>query len=297
MRGEDGVNRLTLGDVTIDRIVELEGPGYDASYFFPDSRPEAWSAEMSWLAPHFYDVKAGAYLRSIQCYVVRTPHHTVLVDACVGNDKPRPSTPLWHEMKSDWLDRLARAGVRPEDIDYVMCTHLHADHVGWNTRLSNGHWVPTFPNARYVFHEAEVEHWRTQTYQVGNPGSSDGCYEDSVLPVIAAGRADLVGNDFAFDDALTILPSPGHSPGHYCVDVRAGGRRAVLAGDAVHHPIQVAYPEWNSRFCLDPELARATRTAFVDAHADTDTTILAAHFPTPTAGRIVSNGARCKFVV
>jgi glyoxylase-like metal-dependent hydrolase (beta-lactamase superfamily II) len=192
---------------------------------------------------------------------------------------------------------LAGAGVRPEDIDYVLCTHLHVDHVGWNTRLVDGRWVPTFPNARYVFHKDEVAHWREHDYPVTGPGTGDGWFEDSVLPVIAAGKADLVGNDFAVDDAFTILPTPGHSPGHFCVDVRGGGRRAVLAGDVVHHPIQVARPQWNSRFCLDGGQARATRRAFVEAHADTDTTILAAHFATPTAGRIMGNGARCKFVV
>jgi glyoxylase-like metal-dependent hydrolase (beta-lactamase superfamily II) len=291
------VNRLRLGDVTIDRIVELEGPGYDANYFFPDSTPEAWDAEMSWLAPHFYDVKARAYLRAIQGYLVRTPRHTVLIDACVGNQKPRPSTPLWHGMTSDWLEKLARTGTQPEDIDIVMCTHLHADHVGWNTRLVGGRWVPTFPNARYVFHKDEIAHWGTHGYHVTGPGTGDGCYEDSVLPVIAAGKAELVGNDFAVDDTFTIVPSPGHSPGHFCVEVRAGGRRAVVSGDVVHHPIQMAHPEWNSRFCLDQAQARDTRKRFVEAHADTGTTILAAHFASPTAGRIMSDGPRCKFVV
>jgi glyoxylase-like metal-dependent hydrolase (beta-lactamase superfamily II) len=252
---------------------------------------------MSWLAPHFYDLKAKTYVRAIQGFLVRTPRHTVLIDACVGNDKPRPSTPMWHDMTSDWLDKLARAGARPEDIDIVLCTHLHADHVGWNTQLVGGRWVPTFPNARYVFHKDEVTHWSTHGYHVTGPGTGDGFYEDSVLPVIAAGRADLVGNDFAVDDAFTILPTPGHSPGHFCVEVRAGGQRAIVSGDVVHHPIQMAHPEWNSRYCLDPSLSRDTRRHFIETHADVDVTILAAHFATPTAGRIMSNGSRCKFVV
>jgi len=291
------VNRLHLGDVTIDRLVELEGPGYDANFFFPDSIPEAWDAEMSWLAPHFYDLEAKTYIRAIQGFLVRTPRHTVLIDACVGNHKPRPSTPMWHDMSSDWLDKLARAGARPDDIDIVMCTHLHADHVGWNTRLIDGRWVPTFPNARYVFHKDEVAHWSTHGYHVTGPGTGDGFYADSVLPVIAAGKADLVGNDFDVDDAFTILPTPGHSPGHFCVEVHGGGQRAIVAGDVVHHPIQMAHPDWNSRYCLDQSLSRETRRRFIETHADTDATILAAHFATPTAGRIMSNGPHCKFVV
>ena len=288
---------LHLGDVTIDRLVETEGPGYEVDFFFPDATVEAFEDHAAWLSPHFWDREAKAYLRAVQSFVVRTPHHTVLVDACVGHMKQRPSTPHWHMQPSTWLDQLTSLGVRPEDVDYVMCTHLHADHVGWNTRLENGRWVPTFPNARYVFHKAEVEHWGSRPPSDGGMGTEDACYEDSVLPVIKAGQADIVTNDFAIDDAFTLLPTPGHTPGHCCVNLRAGGHHAVLSGDVLHHPVQVALPEWNSRFCIDGDLSRATRRKFVDDHADTGALILAAHFASPTVGRIVGNGARCKFDV
>jgi glyoxylase-like metal-dependent hydrolase (beta-lactamase superfamily II) len=283
--------------VTIDRLVELEGPGYEPTHFFPDATLEGFEREMGWLLPHFWNAQAGTYQRAIQSFVVRTPHHTVLVDSCVGHEKDRPSTPAWHRLRSRWLDRLAALGVQPEAVDYVLCTHLHADHVGWNTRMENGRWAPTFPNARYVFHRDEVAWWETHGSVDAGPGSEDGCFEDSVLPVIEAGQAALVDNDFAIDDIFTLQPTPGHSPGHVCIDVRAAGRHAVLAGDAVHHPIQIARPEWNSRFCVDPARARATREAFVERHADRDVLILPAHFASPTAGRIVDNGARCRFQV
>ena len=179
----------------------------------------------------------------------------------------------------------------------MLCTHLHADHVGWNTRLEGGRWVPTFPNARYIFHRDEYRHWEEHGNVMEGPGSEDGCFEDSVLPVMAAGQVQLVDNDFAIDDRFILEPTPGHSPGHVCIDVQASGGRAILAGDVVHHPIQIARPEWNSRFCVDAERSRASRTDFVARHADTDTLILPAHFASPTAGRIVGNGGRCKFLI
>ena len=291
------MKQLNLGNATVDRIVETEGLGFEPTFFFPDATMEGFAGELDWLAPHFWDVEASRYIRAIQSFLVRTDHHTILVDGCVGNDKNRPSTPAWHGLKSTWLDQLHRLGVRPADIDYVLCTHLHADHVGWNTRLENGRWVPTFPNARYVIHEDEFRHWEHGDDGLEGPGSDDGSFDDSVLPVVAAGQVDLVHSDFAIGDHIALEPTPGHSPGHTCIDLQGSGGRAVLSGDVLHHPIQIAYPEWNSRFCMDPNRSRESRQAFVERHADTGDWILAAHFPTPTAGRIVHNGPRCRFQV
>ncbi|MEE8333303.1 MAG: MBL fold metallo-hydrolase [Alphaproteobacteria bacterium] len=289
------MKRLNFGEVTIDSLVELRGLGYEPNFFFPDATMEAFEGELDWLTPHFWDVEANTYIRCIQSFVVRTGRHTVLVDACVGDGKVRPSTPAWNGLKSTWLDQLTSLGVHPEEVDYVLCTHLHADHIGWNTRLENGSWVPTFPNAKYIFHKAEYQHWSEGGNQLEGPGAEDGSFEDSVLPVMTAGQVELVDNDFAIDDQFTLDPTPGHSPGHVCINVRAAGRHAVLAGDVVHHPIQVAYPEWNSRFCIDAAQSRATRQDFVARYADTDSLILPAHFASPTAGRIVGNGDRCKY--
>jgi len=291
------MKHLQVGDVTIDRLVELEGTGYEPTFFFPDATMAGFEGEMGWLLPHFWDSAANTFLRSIQSYVVRTGYHTILVDSCVGHGKERPSTPAWDRLDSTWLDQLIAAGVRPEEIDYVLCTHLHADHIGWNTRLENGSWVPTFPNAKYVFHKDEFSYWEEHGKDWVGSGSLDGGFEDSVLPVMRAGQVALVDNDFAIDDQVTLEPTPGHSPGHVCIDVRSSAGHVVLSGDVVHHPIQIAYPEWNSRFCVDPDQSRASRKKFVDRHADRDTLILPAHFASPAAGRIVANGERCKFQV
>ncbi len=287
---------LSFGDITVDRLVELEAPGFHPAFFLPDATEEAVAAQHDWLLPHFLDAESGRMIQSVHTYVVRTPHHTILVDTCIGNHKPRPSTPPWDNMQTPWLDNLAAMGVAAEDVDFVMCTHLHVDHVGWNTQLKDGRWVPTFPNAKYLFERTEYEHWAQDDDSVQGPGSSDGSFDDSVLPVMEAGQAVLVEGDHALDDHMWLDPTPGHSPGHVCMNLSAGGREAVFSGDLLHHAVQVAHPEWNSRFCWNGEMSRATRTKFVHGNADKDVLILAAHFPDPTAGRIVGNGDCCKFV-
>jgi glyoxylase-like metal-dependent hydrolase (beta-lactamase superfamily II) len=288
---------LDFGGITVDRAVETEGPSFHPGFIFPDATPEAIDGEMSWLLPHFLDADSSRLLMSLHSYVIRTKHHTILVDTCIGNDKERPSTPPWHHRDTAWLDDLRAMGVAPESVDFVMCTHLHADHVGWNTRLENGRWVPTFSNARYLFHKDEYAHWESNEMPNVGSGTTEGSFEDSVLPVVAAGLADLVENNHAIDDSLFLEPSPGHTPGHTCLHLKRDSGQGLFTGDMLHHPIQCAYPEWNSRYCFDPARSRATRESYVERYADTDTQILAAHFPMPVAGRIVSNGPRCKFSV
>jgi glyoxylase-like metal-dependent hydrolase (beta-lactamase superfamily II) len=290
---------LHFGDVTVDRLVEAEGPGFHPAFFMPDATDEAIAAQHDWLLPHFLHAESGRMIQSVHTYVIRTLRHTILVDTCIGNDKERPSTPPWSGLSTPWLDDLAALGVAPGDVDFVMCTHLHVDHVGWNTRLLDGRWVPTFPNAKYLFEKTEYEHWAASDGgdDVQGPGSSDGSFADSVLPVMEAGQAVLVNGDHALDDQMWLEPTPGHSPGHVCMNLVAGGRNAVFSGDLMHHAVQVAHPEWNSRFCWNGEMSRASRQKFVQDKADTDTLILAAHFPNPTVGRIVGNGDRCKFAL
>jgi len=293
------MRQLDFAEITVDRLVEAEGPSFFPGFIFPEHEPEALEAERGWIEPHFFDPASGRFIMSLHTYIIRTAHHTILVDTCVGNDKERPSTKPWHHMQTPWLDNLRAMGVAPEAVDFVLCTHLHVDHVGWNTRLENGRWVPTFPNARYLFNSAEYAHWEAEAKATAAAGSGagDDCFADSVLPVVEAGQVLFVDGDHAIDDALQLEPTPGHTPGHVCLNLSAGGRNAVFSGDLMHHPVQCAYPEWNSRFCVDPVLSRATRQGFVERYADTGTLILGAHFAAPTAGRIVADGDRCKLAV
>jgi glyoxylase-like metal-dependent hydrolase (beta-lactamase superfamily II) len=289
---------IVLGDVTIDRVVEAEGLGFPPEYLLPQADMAAIAAQGEWLEPHFFDPKSGRFIQSVHSFVLRTPRHTIVIDTCVGNHKARPSTKAWHMQGTPFLAKLAEAGVAPEAVDYVMCTHLHVDHVGWNTRLLDGRWVPTFPNAKYIFHSQEYDHWVAHgDYVTGGAGSSDAFFEDSVLPVVEAGQAEIVAGDFGLDDTVWLDPTPGHSPGHVCVRVAAGGRKAVFSGDLLHHPVQCRHPAWNSRFCWDLEMSAATRAHFVETHADEDVLVLPAHFAAPTVGRITGTAEGCRYTV
>jgi len=276
---------IRLGDVTVSSVVEIGRSSFPTASMLPDSTPEAIAAHHSWLKPHFFDEAVGDLGSRIQTFVVRTPRHTVLIDTCVGNDKNREGSALWHMRAGTYLDDLEAAGVTPAEVDYVVCTHLHVDHVGWNTRLVEGRWVPTFPRAKYVFAGEEWEYWRHE---------KDLCIADSVLPVVDAGQANFVDGHHAVDAWLRFEPSPGHTPGHVCVRLSTGAGEAVFTGDLMHRVVQVAEPQWSSRFCHDPKRAAETRREFVERHADSGVLVLAAHFPRP--GHIVREGGGTRFV-
>ena len=282
---------LALGEVTLDRVVEIGRSAYPTASMLPDSTPEAIARHHAWLKPDFWDDAVGDLGARIQTWIVRTPRTTVLIDTGVGNGKARPDSPAWHLRQGAWLEDLAAAGITPEQVDVVLCTHLHVDHVGWNTRWADGRWVPTFPRARYVFAGEEWEFWRWEAASGREPY---GCIADSVVPVVEAGQAELVPTTHAVDPWLTLEPSRGHTPGHASVRLRTRAGEAVFAGDLMHRTVQVAEPGWSSRFCWDPRAAAVTRREFVERHADSGVLVLPAHFPRP--GRIVRDGAGHRFV-
>ncbi|NQV78926.1 MAG: MBL fold metallo-hydrolase [Alphaproteobacteria bacterium] len=284
---------LAIGDVRIDRVVESEMPIFEPEFLFPDATRDALNAQRHWLEPHFVDAISGKLIMSFHTYIVRTPHHTILVDTCVGNDKHRPARDFWHHLSNPYLEDLARLGIAPEAVDYVMCTHLHVDHVGWNTRLVDGRWVPTFPNARYIFAREEYAFWQAKT--AAGEEVNHGSFDDSVLPIVEHGQAVMVESDHALEDHIWLAPAPGHTPGNIVVNIEGGGDSALLCGDTIHHAAQMTYPAWSSRFCDDPVLSRHTRTALIERLADTPTYLLAAHFPTPVAGHIVRHGDAFRF--
>jgi glyoxylase-like metal-dependent hydrolase (beta-lactamase superfamily II) len=279
---------IRLGDVTIFQVVESQMPYGNVFEFLPDSNAEELGEHRDWLHPGIINLDTYQLILTFQSFLIKTPHHRILVDTCVGNEKERPY-PEFHMQDWPWLERLQDFGFAPEDIDIVLCTHLHVDHVGWNTRLINGQWVPTFPNAKYLFSKTEFEFWEEEARQ--DPTSiGEIVLADSILPVIEAGQVVMIDEtlDYAIDDAVILLPMPGHTPGNIALEVSSRGAKAVISGDLVHSPIQCKKPHWNTLFCVDPDLSRKTRRRFLETYADKDTLICPVHFPLPSVGHIKS---------
>jgi glyoxylase-like metal-dependent hydrolase (beta-lactamase superfamily II) len=284
---------LEIGNVTIHRIVEQEGPFFDALQFFPTLTKELFDENRGWLQPKYIDAQDRLML-CIQSYIVKTPHHTIMIDSCVGNHKPRPTRPFWHMMNSDRYEKnLAASGFGVNDIDFVMCTHLHTDHVGWNTRLENGRWVPTFPKARYVFSDRELAYWTKR--QQDNPSTCP-WITDSVLPIVAANRVDIVKSAHAFNDLMTLIPTPGHTIDHYSVRVGRKGADAVITGDMIHSPLQARYPELGMMSDYDSAQAGQSRRELFGRFCDTSTLMCTAHFPSPSTARVVRRQDAFDFV-
>ena len=271
-----------IGDIRVARVVENEGAFSAVDFLLPGFSAELLK-EHRWLQPEFVD-RENRVMMSFHSYVLRTPHHTILIDGCVGNNKERPQRPMWHRQEGPYLERLAAAGVRPEEVDVVFCTHLHADHVGWNTRLRDGRWVPTFPNARYIFGRREYEHWE-HLHRTGEKPNHDS-FADSVLPVMEFRQADLVESDHEIESGIHLEAAYGHTPGTCVLHVKNRGAHGVFTGDVIHTPVQLADPSLSSRFCSDAAQSAATRRALCERYAETGTTLFTGHFPAPSAARI-----------
>ncbi|GAB2568711.1 MBL fold metallo-hydrolase [Nocardia heshunensis] len=276
----------TVGEVTLRRIDEVPLPPATGAWLLPHATPEVVRGQR-WLTPDFADHEGILRLDS-HSFAFVLGGQRVLVDTGVGNGKQR-ANPAWHMLETDYLERLTAAGFPPDSVDLVILTHLHADHVGWNTRAVNGTWLPTFPHARYLTSRVEREFWATYDMEEARAQM----FRDSVIPVEQAGQLDLV--DLPAEGAeiipgLRLLPVPGHTPGHLAVHVTSQGESALITGDCIHHPIQLAHPAIGSCVDIDPHQSESSRRTLLASLADTRTLMLGTHFPPPTAGHVISDG-------
>ncbi len=274
-----------VGEARVTRIGEsIDVSDWTPEQFIRDFDRAVFERHLPYM-PGQYAADRHRLVSSIHTWLIRTGRHTILVDTCCGNHKPRPWMRRFNQLDTPWLAQLADAGVQPEDVDFVLCTHLHADHVGWNTRLENGRWVPTFPNARYLFSDLDDRRFNPARNPAVEPDRAI-IYGDSVLPVVESGQAQLIDGVHAIDDGLRIEPSPGHTPGHVILKLSDAGRHGLFAGDTLHHVIQVFFPDWNSSFCLDQAAARSTRRRILEFCADHDALLFPTHFGAPHVVRV-----------
>ncbi|MER7233240.1 MBL fold metallo-hydrolase [Streptomyces olivaceus] len=291
---------ITLGDVEITRVIEWSGPIRTARFIVPDSDEETWRRNRDWLEPDFWTPADDAYRCHIQTWVLRSEGKTILLDTGVGNGRERPQVPQFAGLQTDFLARLRAAGVAPEDVDLVVNTHIHYDHVGWNTESRDGEWVPTFPNATYLIPRADNLYFdpegarrsrapRDEHERVRWEGSKL-VFNDSIAPIHRAGQAVLWEGAHRIDGNLRLEAAPGHTPGSSVVTLRSGTDRAVFVGDLVHSPVQVLEPRWNSCFCDDPQLAARTRASYLSRAAELRELVVPAHWPGHGAAEVRHEG-------
>jgi glyoxylase-like metal-dependent hydrolase (beta-lactamase superfamily II) len=293
------INQWQVGKVKITRVVEFEVGGLPPDFMFAELTEDRVKS-ISWIQPNYADPD-GKLRSSIHSYVIESQGRRIIVDTCLGNDKQRSAKAV-NLLHVPFLERLAEAGYSPETLDLVLCTHLHLDHVGWNTRWTGEKWVPTFPNARYLFGREEWGHWSN------SPGIGDvpppiaelmdfkAVMSDSLTPIIEASLHQLVENSHRLTDEVSLFPTPGHTPGHVSVAIDSDGFRAVIAGDVLHNPIQFADPGICSVFDDDRSVALTTRTSFIHSNANQNVLVLGSHFATPSAGYVVQDAKGWRFV-
>ena len=278
------------GSIEVMRIKETLGAAFPPAHLLPDLPAEAIERNLGWLAPNHYDPVKKRFVMGTHTWLLRTQRHVILVDTCIGNHKARPNSPGFDNLEQPYLERLAQAGFKPEDIDFVLCTHLHVDHVGWNTQLRDGRWVPTFPNAKVLCSKTELASAEAKA-NADRPGDDDrAVWQDSLLPVLEAGQLLALEGRHAIEDGLLVDPTPGHTPGHVVLRAESAGERMLFAGDLCHHPLQVYYPDVNSRFCEDAAGARAMRRRVLADCAESGALFAPAHWGPPHAGRVESTG-------
>lgn len=279
-----------IGDVEIVQIVEMDG-GELIQNSIPNATPENIK-KIDWPYPNFAD-KNGNLKALVQSFLVKSEGKNILVDTCNGNHKNRPTCPTWGNLNTDFLKKLNKAGVSELEVDIIVCTHLHFDHVGWNTKLADRIFVPTFPKAKYLFVEKEYKYWESKPEKEVDDDKF--AFDDSVVPIVKANLAQFVRSNHRLDSNISLIPTPGHTPGHVSVLIESQGKRAIISGDFIHHPCQFVHPEWTMSADSLPEKALETRQKILNELAGSSTLFIGTHFANPVAGYVVRLGENFVF--
>ena len=281
---------FAIGDVRIDSVTDLEVMEFPLATMLPHA--ENLDGFGDWLEPDHYHRASNTLLLVCQSIILRAPGRVILIDTCVGCGKQRPARPAWHERDDAgrYLAGLAALGLAPEQVDTVFCTHLHVDHVGWNTRREDGRWVPTFPRARYLFGRRELAYWNERVAALGAAAVNHGAHQDSVVPILEAGLADLVDDGHEVAPGVVLTPLPGHTPGQMGLALERPTGRALFCGDAIHSPVQIVRPDWSTAFCVDQAAAARTRMGILEAAAAQGQIVVPAHFRGSGRVRIERDG-------
>lgn len=287
---------MRMGNVEIRRVLDWAGRVVTREQMIPTSDRETWLANSEWLVPTFWDPDSDDAWMEAQSFVLRTPAHTILIDTGIGDGKSGRVFPFWNHLQTGYLDRL-REVVRPEDIDIVVNTHLHQDHVGWNTVLRDGRWVPTFPNATYLLPRRDFEHWNPEGVEEPPGGRGDAVvFEDSILPVVHSGQAVFVDGEYIVDDYFMLLSAAGHTPGQHVGVLTAGSSSAIFVGDIFHTPMEILEPDQGASFDSDSELSNGSRRRVLERAASMNAAIVSPHFPAGMAPFVAEEGSKFKIV-
>ncbi len=286
------IKKWQIGDVEVIRIVEVWEHTDPFEVLLPGITPERAKSH-EWLIPHFATAD-GAMKLNFQAFALKSGNERIMIDTCIGNDRKREYD-IFTNMQTTFMEDLASCGYTPDNITKVLCTHLHFDHVGWNTHKVGGKWVPTFPKARYLFGKKEYDHW---VHLKNTGGYHDFEHlHDSIDPVIEAGLVDFIGPDMQITDEVSLFPSPGHTPGHVSVAIKSKGQEAIITGDMMHHPIQLAEADVEGNFDMDKAQGVKTRKDFYKRVEDKNVLIIGSHFCEPTSGYIVKDKKNWKLKV
>ncbi len=281
-----------IGNAEIFQIIEIENAGEIIQSIIPEATPQNIQ-KIDWLQPNFAD--ADGHLKAqVQAFLIKSDGRWILVDACNGNGKQRTDMSEWGNLQTNFLEKLHELGARETDISTMICTHLHCDHVGWNTIMIGGKWVPTFPNAEYIFVKKEYDYW--STVPVGEIGDDLAAFDDSVAPIVQAGLAKMVDDNFRVDENIYLIPTPGHTPGHVGVAIESGGKKAIITGDLFHHPCQIAFPNWSAETSAAKEQAIASREKLLNEIADRNVLLIGSHFSDPVAGFVERKNDNYKLI-